>query len=74
MQKISLPSQAKTKTIQNAFDEFIRYCKIKNLSPHAIAFYERHFSNFLEFYKGGLQDIDRKPSEITSYICMRKKL
>lgn len=63
MQKLSLSSQAKTKTIHNAFDEFIRYCKIKNLSPHTISFYERHFNGFLEFYKGGLQDIDKKTIE-----------
>lgn len=40
-----------TKTVSQAFDEFLRWCKVKNLSPHTIKFYEVQFKEFLKFYQ-----------------------
>lgn len=45
-----------TKTVSQAFDEFLKWCKAKNLSEYSILFYERQFGKFLEWY--GCDDLD----------------
>ena len=48
MPKITMQLPIQTKTIDKAFDEFLRWCKVKNLSPHTIKFYEVQFNEFLK--------------------------
>ncbi len=44
--KISMRKETKNKKIEPAFKEFIRYCKIKNLSEETIDYYENCFIRF----------------------------
>ena len=47
---ITMNLQKHDKTVQEAFDEFIRYCKIKNLADSSIRFYEVNLKQFTNFY------------------------
>ena len=57
MARITMQQKPSEKTMEQAFDEFLRYCKIKNLSEHTLSFYEFRFQQFAKWYKGELQDI-----------------
>lgn len=48
MEKITM-SKKSTPTIQEAFDLFIRKCKIKNLTDLSISSYEKKMVHFYEF-------------------------
>lgn len=73
MPKITMQLPIQTKTIDKAFDEFLRWCKVKNLSPHTIKFYEVQFNEFLKFYQSNdLQGINN--DTINQYILyLREK-
>ena len=43
---IKMKKQQATKTIGEAFDEFLKYCKVKNLSQHTSDFYDNCFKEF----------------------------
>jgi integrase/recombinase XerD len=63
------------KTVDKAFHEFIQQCKIKNLSPSTIHFYEGHFKRFDQFICtqgiAMLQDITK--SIVNDYIVQMKE-
>ena len=45
------------KNINDVFRDFIKYCRVKNLSDATIEYYEDCFSKFTEFYHDELEDI-----------------
>jgi integrase/recombinase XerD len=53
------------KTTQQAFDEFTRYCKIRNLSNHTIFYYERSLEQFTKVYPANqpIKDISKDTIE-----------
>ncbi|SCG82096.1 phage integrase family protein [Proteiniborus sp. DW1] len=54
------------KDIDSAFKDFIRYCRVKNLSDATLTYYENTYKTFREFYKGKLEEI--KDNVIDDYI------
>ena len=38
--RIKMQQQPELKTVEESFNEFIRYCKVKNLAKDTIIFYE----------------------------------
>lgn len=50
MKRIMLNTKENIKTIENAFEEFQQFNKIKDLSEHTISNYERTYKIFTEFY------------------------
>lgn len=58
------------KNIDNAFRDFIKYCRVKNLSDATITFYENCFGKFREFYQGDLDGI--KSKTIDDYVLYLK--
>lgn len=48
------------KNIDDAFKDFIKFCKVKNLSNATIIYYEDCFSKFKEFYTGEMEGITSK--------------
>ncbi len=47
----------KNKNIDDAFRDFIKYCRIKNLADATIQFYEDSWEKFREFYDGDMEGI-----------------
>lgn len=41
------------KTVEQAFEEFLKYCKIKNLADHTISYYQRCNDKFIDFIGEG---------------------
>lgn len=50
MKKISMQQSTKKITFEKAFDQFIRQCKVKNLSDETIKYYERCRNSFAKFF------------------------
>ena len=48
------------KNIDDAFKDFIKYCRVKNLSNATTQYYEDCFYKFKEYYQGELKDITTK--------------
>lgn len=46
------------KTIDNAFEDFIKHCKVKNLAPATIKYYQDCYERFREFYQDELDCIN----------------
>lgn len=63
------------KTVEKAFQEFLQQCKIKNLSPSTIHFYEGHFKRFERFINSQgiamLRDITK--GVVNGYIVQMKE-
>ena len=57
--------QCKTKTVEERFKEFVRYCKVKNLSDRTLDFYQECFERFCKSYSkdGLLWDISQRTIE-----------
>lgn len=57
--------QCKTKTVEEGFKEFVRYCKVKNLSDRTLDFYQECFERFCKFHSkdGLLWDISQRTIE-----------
>lgn len=50
-------NNVQNKNIDDSFKDFIKYCRVKNLSSATIEYYEDCFSKFTEFYYDELEDI-----------------
>jgi len=48
--RIKMQQQVEQKPSEEAFNEFIRYCKVKNLAKDSIIFYENCYKSFTKFY------------------------
>lgn len=59
--RIKMQQQAKGKEIGEAFKEFIKYCRVKNLSTSTLSYYEECFEAFSKFYprSGSTKDISK---------------
>lgn len=48
--KIKMQKENEDKTVKEAFQEFIKYCKVKSLSESTISYYKTSYSYFVDFY------------------------
>ncbi|MFO7819636.1 MAG: hypothetical protein R6V17_05285 [Halanaerobacter sp.] len=48
--KIKMQKENEDKTVKKAFQEFIKYCKVKSLSESTISYYKTSYSYFIDFY------------------------
>ena len=48
--RIKMQQQVNHKTVEEAFNEFLRYCRVKNLAKDTLIFYENCFKSFSKFY------------------------
>lgn len=57
-----MQQQQENKNLEEAFQEFIKYCNVKNLAKDTIIFYENCFNSFSKFYpqKTFVRDISIK--------------
>ena len=68
MQKLYIEQDVEKMTTKEAFEKFIRYKKIKNLSPDSIRTYENDFKYFSEFYNSSRLCSDITREVIYSFI------
>lgn len=70
--KIKMQQQTEQKSTEEAFNEFIRYCKVKNLAKDSIIFYENCFKSFTKIFS--LQSImeDISLHTVQEYILWQK--
>lgn len=61
----------KFKNIDDAFRDFIKYCRVKNLADVTITYYENCYEKFREFYQGELEDITSHT--VDDYVLYLKK-
>ena len=45
--KIKQVDAIRQKTLENVIEEFLRHCRLKNLSPRTLEYYEEDLSYFL---------------------------
>lgn len=57
MKKISMRSSPDL-TLDEAFEQFIKMCKLKNLSPKTTETYKTHYSIFKKFIDGQILVLD----------------
>lgn len=48
------------KTLQEGFEEFITFCRIKNLSPATVRSYNQRFTAFMDWFNGNIADINQE--------------
>lgn len=65
MKRISMQGVHEEISFENAFKEFIRICKLKNLSNDTLEYYERCKNNFANYY-----NIENECSKIDSNVYM----
>lgn len=67
-----MQQQQENKTLEEAFQEFIKYCNVKNLAKDTIIFYENCFKSFSKFYPQQAFVRDISISQIHEYILWQK--
>lgn len=78
--RIKIQQQEEQKSVQQAFDEFIRYCKVKNLAKDSIIFYENRFIlrnvtwGQRERFSDGKVSVGYSTSSATKRVRTQKKL
>ncbi len=70
--RIKIQQQQETKSIKEAFDEFIRYCKVKNLAKDSILFYENCFKSLTRFISLDLRASQISLTTVQDYILWQK--
>ncbi len=68
--RIEMETNSK-KTIDDAFMDFMKFCRVKNLADATLFFYEKSWEKFKEFYNGDLENITS--DVIDDYILYLKK-
>ncbi|GAB6099289.1 tyrosine recombinase XerC [Halanaerocella petrolearia] len=48
--EIKMQKEAEDKTVGEAFEEFLKYCKVKSLSESTIEYYKTSYNYFIKFY------------------------
>lgn len=66
--KIKMQTKDNQKTVEDAFNEFIQYCKVRNLAPDTIIFYRNTYKKFINHYPPNRVMNDINYSTIQSYI------
>jgi len=49
MKKIEMKKATQTRTLEEGFNEFIKFCQIKNLSEKSISYYNIYFNMFKSY-------------------------
>jgi site-specific recombinase XerD len=49
MKRIQMKNSSQDKTVVAAFEEFIKNCKVRNLSPRTIKYYNDYMAQFTKF-------------------------
>lgn len=72
--QIKMRKEKESKTIKEGFEEFIKHCKVKNLSEHTISYYNVSYDYFTKLYPedGLIEDITK--SVVDDYILHLREM
>ncbi len=70
--RIKMQQQAEKKSIERAFEDFIRYCNVKNLAKDSVTFYENCYKSFTKFLPTDSYVRDITLHTIQDYILWQK--
>lgn len=68
--KIKMVPEKKGKPIEEAYREFVTYCRARNLTEATLTYYDESFYRFLAFYKGSTKEIT--PKLVEEYMILLK--
>lgn len=70
--KINLRQDGEGKELEVAFKEFIKYCRVKNLSLRTIDYYDECYSEFIKFFGENRYTYDITSNVIDDYVLFLK--
>lgn len=76
MKKITMRNSQLTRnslTLEEAFQQFIKMCRLKNLSPKTTETYEWHYKIFIKFIDSNIPVVEINRNVIDDYIIHLKQ-